>query len=463
MASLVSLRLHPFKSYLDATLAFEPLTIIIGRNASGKSNALDALEFLSRVARGLDIRDSLDGRVDGLQPIRGGSLGAPPVGSGDHVFRTSVEMEDTELGRLVYDLGIVTDPQPRVLEEKLTLIPHKGKQRLLIESVPQPDVYRWDIDARIHSDKRGTNPRFTYSSAQSICYQVTQRLEPSSAARRLVVSASHLVLQTLLGVFHLDPVPSAMRSYVPEKDLELRRDASNLSAALFNINRRDRRGVGRYELSEGFTGDGDGATMNQIMVALNSLPEHEINRLNFVRTDLGDVMAVLEETFAGSVEQIPARQMSDGMLRMLAITTAVLGGGASLALSSTPSTTGSADQASSPTILIEELENGLHPSQAGNVLRLLLERAGQERLIVTTHSPALLNVLPGELHRGVLVVSRDALSGVTSVDRLIDLPGYQRALATDTLGGLVESGRLAEAYKVPATRATSFAEILGGF
>ena len=460
MTSLVSLRLHPFKSYLDAALTFEPLTIIIGRNASGKSNALDALEFLSRVARGLDIRDSLDGRVDGLPPVRGGSLGAPPVGSREHLFRTTVEIEDEELGRLIYELSIGTDPQPRVLEEKLTLVPHKGKQRLLIESVPQPDVYRWDIDARIHSDKRGTNPRFTYSSAQSICYQVTHRLEPSSVARRLVVTASNSVLQTLLAVFHLDPVPSAMRSYVPEKDVELRRDASNLSAALFNLSRGDRSRLNRHDEREVGWGD---ATMHQIMVALNSLPEHQINRLNFVRTDLGDVMAVLEETFAGSVEQIPARQMSDGMLRMLAITTAVLGGGASLALSSAPATSASSDQAASPTILIEELENGLHPSQAGNVLRLLLGRAGRERLIVTTHSPALLNVLPGDLHRGVLVVSRDADSGITSVDRLIDLPGYQRSLATDTLGGLVESGRLADAYKAPSTRATSLAEILGGF
>ncbi|WP_181958517.1 ATP-binding protein [Nonomuraea diastatica] len=38
------------------------MTILIGRNGSGISNALDALEVLSRLAEGGDLVDPLDSR-----------------------------------------------------------------------------------------------------------------------------------------------------------------------------------------------------------------------------------------------------------------------------------------------------------------------------------------------------------------------------------------------------------------
>jgi len=445
MSAITSLHLKPFKSYIDAKLPLEALTIIIGRNASGKSNALDALEVLSRLARGFEVRDVLDGRVDGMGPVRGGSVGAPPAGSEDHKFEIEIEIDDEELGELRYLVAIGVEPQPRIVEERLIQTPTRGKTKVLIDSVPQLDEYRWDIDARIHSGTRGRDPRYTYSSAQSICFQVTQRLEQTSAAKRLVVAAARSVQRAMLGIFHLDPVPSLMRDYVPEKDTELRRDASNISAVLNEIARRGSRG-------DAFSS----STIDRITQAINALPEHKISGLEFVRTSLGDVMATLAEDFLGDPEEVPARQMSDGMLRMLAITTAVLAGGASLALSRS-----AMDGDESPTIVIEELENGLHPTQARNLLQLLLEREGSERLIITTHSPALLDVLPGKLHAGVLVMSRDPEDGTSSADRLVDLPGYQRALATDSLGGLVSSGRLADAYQKPNSNSRALSEILG--
>ena len=40
------LSLKNWKSFTEATLYIDPLTVLIGSNASGKSNALDALLFL---------------------------------------------------------------------------------------------------------------------------------------------------------------------------------------------------------------------------------------------------------------------------------------------------------------------------------------------------------------------------------------------------------------------------------
>lgn len=49
---LSSFTIENFKSYREATLKLAPLTVLIGANASGKSNAIEALRLLSWIAAG---------------------------------------------------------------------------------------------------------------------------------------------------------------------------------------------------------------------------------------------------------------------------------------------------------------------------------------------------------------------------------------------------------------------------
>jgi recombinational DNA repair ATPase RecF len=49
---LTKLTLANFKSYREATLDLSPLTLLIGANVSGKSNALEAMQMLSWLSRG---------------------------------------------------------------------------------------------------------------------------------------------------------------------------------------------------------------------------------------------------------------------------------------------------------------------------------------------------------------------------------------------------------------------------
>jgi len=49
------LKLMNWKSFKDTTLYIDPLTIVIGVNASSKSNSLDAPLFLLRFAPGVGI------------------------------------------------------------------------------------------------------------------------------------------------------------------------------------------------------------------------------------------------------------------------------------------------------------------------------------------------------------------------------------------------------------------------
>jgi hypothetical protein len=48
-----SISLVNFKSYVNARIQLAPLTFMIGANASGKSNALEAIRLLSWLRRGL--------------------------------------------------------------------------------------------------------------------------------------------------------------------------------------------------------------------------------------------------------------------------------------------------------------------------------------------------------------------------------------------------------------------------
>jgi predicted ATPase len=69
---LTELRLTEFKTFREAALPLGRMTALIGRNSSGKSNALDGLEVLSRLATGADLVDALDSRRGDEGPLRGG-------------------------------------------------------------------------------------------------------------------------------------------------------------------------------------------------------------------------------------------------------------------------------------------------------------------------------------------------------------------------------------------------------
>ena len=50
---ITSLRLVDFKNFADETLHLGPFTLIVGANASGKSNIRDAFRFLHGIGRWL--------------------------------------------------------------------------------------------------------------------------------------------------------------------------------------------------------------------------------------------------------------------------------------------------------------------------------------------------------------------------------------------------------------------------
>ena len=73
---ITSVRLVNFKNFADETLPVGPFTVIIGANASGKSNIRDAFRFLHGIGRGYSLAEILGGKFGGggqmeWEPIRG--------------------------------------------------------------------------------------------------------------------------------------------------------------------------------------------------------------------------------------------------------------------------------------------------------------------------------------------------------------------------------------------------------
>ncbi|MFD5554059.1 AAA family ATPase [Streptomyces sp. NPDC127068] len=438
---LEEVRLTSFKSFTAQCLPLHDLTVLIGRNGSGKSNALDGLMVLSRLALGEPVRDALDGpRSEGEEPIRGGAEGCAPLGEAG--FRLGCRVRS---GQAVFDLDveIAVRPEVRILREELTAVegvPYGGRRlaagRSLLASDPV-DPRRSDLKVRCFNGRRGLDPGVPFAADRLLTSQVPVRLPATTEATKLVHRAARDVLTVLREIFLLDPVPHLMRQYVNARDSDLRRSADNLSAAVEHLHQTD---PGAFD---------------RLTDLVAGMPEYPVRGVSSVDTRLGDVQLVLRESgYHGREHDVPARLLSDGMLRFLAFGTALL---------SAPVSNGDAGSLRAQRhLVIEEIENGLYPTQAARVLRLMKEESQRRSIDVlfTTHSPALLNSLTAQDHSGVVVCSRDRESGESVLTRLTELPGYVELLAAGDLGDAVTKDRLPAAVQPRDTSTTSVEDFL---
>jgi predicted ATPase len=418
---LTSLRLSAFKSFRDVAFPVGPITVLTGRNSSGKSNALDGIEVLSRLATGEDLSDALDGRRREGGTIRGGSRGCAPHGEDRFALGCTVQ-----LGQHRFELDIVVqvEPELRIVAERLRG-PAPAEQSGNVEQrdlVWTREPYGAGLDAEIFNGRRGSNPLYQFRDTRLLTSQIELRIGADTEPLAAVVHGAQIVTSALRGAFHLDPIPHLMRDYVPERDTDLRRTGENISAAIAKLARDD------------------STTFARLVDAVRTVADDRISGITVTPSVLGDVMLALTERRRQQVETTPAREMSDGLLRFVAIATALLTSSGGLDIDTGP--TSSVEP--SVLLVIEELENGLHPSQAGNVLGLIKDavEGSETRVIVTTHSPALLNYMTGELTSSVLVCYRDGADGGSQISRLPDLPGYAQAMAAGRLGDVISEGHL---------------------
>lgn len=298
--------------------------------------------------------------------------------------------------------------RPRLLVDQERLVRISGKSRMILFRTDPVSDEQVGVAARLYNGKSGTKREFSRYSA------ILGQMRGLLLRKEIHEGVQHM-LGALAGIFVLDPIPSHMRSYSGLRE-QLLPDASNIAGVLAS-------------LDSGRKGDVE----KELVAFASRVPEHDIERVWAEKVGLFESEAMLYCKERGVLGQegltVDARGMSDGTLRFLAILTALL------------------TRPEGSLLVVEEVDNGLHPSRASLLLRMLREVGARRRIdvVVTTHNPALLDKLDPELIPFITVAHRDPASGYSMLTLLEDIERLPKLLAAGSPGRLATEGLLEEA------------------
>lgn len=411
---LTAITLENFKSYRQATLPLSLLTVLIGANASGKSNVIEALRLLSWLAHGQKLAAIRHAVQSGDQVVRG-KLDELAYHRSE-TFGLGAQTHAAEWNRLSIYLSRRADGL-HITSESLT---HAG-DTVPLYTLDQPSSGQ-DTEVRVTYNnfaEGGNPPHLTCTDQAAIFTQLTSPATFDAAHKSSRERISPVVKElerSLSATLFLDPVAAQMRGYAFPSDAILLDSGRNVSAVLFNL-------WGREENAHSEPYSSHRAA---ILRFIQSLPEQDIAGLSFLEEPRGGVMLQLTETFGGKADKRDASLLSDGTLRVLAIAAAML----------------SASQGS--LVIIEEIDNGVHPSRAYHLLQQIQNIARQRnlRVLLSTHNPAMLDALPASAVPDVVFCYRHPEDGSSRLVRLADVPDYPELIAQGTLGHLMTSGAL---------------------
>ncbi|MGO8694364.1 MAG: AAA family ATPase [Rectinemataceae bacterium] len=403
-----------WRSFEEASLPIDQLTVLIGANASGKSNALDGIEFLRQSALGRDFTSIFKGEVGGRKGLRGGLEWA--ARKPEKRFSLGVIVQDkVSKERYEYKIAIRAEELRAVVEnETLARLRKDGKTTSIFHTDPiEPETP--SIVGVLYNGKSGSKQDYARSS--SLLSQINKQV-----SRKEITDAVAAVVKDLASIFVLDPVPSLMRGFTPLSET-LEPDGSNIAGLVAALAPQEKK---RFE----------GALKKYI----KELPERDIVRVFAERVGKlqTDALLYCEERWKDGEAPIlvDSRGMSDGTLRFLAIITALM------------------TRPAGSLLIIEEIDNGLHPSRSGALMRVLKELSTSREIdiIVTTHNPAFLNACGPEMLPFIVMATRESETGASILVLLEDLEGLDKLMARGSLGTLSEQGYLERALQRGVSR-----------
>jgi len=383
---LKRIKVEGYKSLVKLEVELKPLTVLFGPNAAGKSNFLDALQLISRLATCRTIKDAFEAPYRGT-PLESFTFG--PAGIEDILQHESAQFTievDVELSpavialvnRQIRDMKQPTDngdngsakpKQSSFIKERYL------RYRITVEILPKIGVLRVADEylAALNHDGEPTGRRkpFIDRPEDRLLLRMEGQAHPTGYDRYLdysIISTPlymphhpHVVAMRYelasWYFFYFEP-RERMRAASPVKEIRhIGMMGENLASFLNTLKALDPK------------------TFKAVQSALHMLVPN-ITEIDVTINNLGEVELRLRE----DNRLIPARVVSEGTLRMLGLL--ALGG------------------VKDPTALLgfEEPENGIHPQRIELVAELLKTRAriGDTQLIVTTHSPTLLKLIPEE-------------------------------------------------------------------
>lgn len=365
---ITKLRLKNWKSFKDSTLYIDPLTILIGVNASGKSNVLDAFDFAKQVVT------SKQRLIETIENTRGGK---------DWLIKRGENSSNLEITFKDYDDECTFAVQ--IYNKNGTFI-YEGRT-----------ISCNGIECETPDLLEGAN------------YQ--RLFKETSGGMTIADKMQHfdkVIEEDLRNLFVFNPIPEKMRGYSPVSS-ELKPDGSNIAGVIAALNPEEKEKL-EAELTK----------------YVSPLPEKDIKKIQAVTVGLNNSDAMLycfEEW--NPDKAIDARGMSDGTLRFAAIVVALL--------TAKPHSL----------LVIEEIDNGLHPSRAKELVKVLKEISIKRNVDVlcTTHNPTLIDELGGEMIPFINYVKRDA-EGNSVIELLEEKDNLAKLMASSSIGDLMTEDKL---------------------
>ena len=399
---ITSVRMVNFKNFADETLKVGPFTIIVGANASGKSNIRDAFRFLHGIGRGYTLAEIMGGKYGPggqleWEPIRGAPneitrSGDPlPKFLSKFAFHTELDLEG---GKAFYSISLGTDrvhPEGfRVLEENLREENPGGESTTAFESVDEDPFPMSPLMALKGSTLEANVPRSQPA--------LTQILRTLSTMPTPSVRAVHSAFGRMR---FLEPSPRLMKEPSFPGATTLGDSGENLPSVLEAICADPQRG-------------------RTLMSWLQELTPMDVRDLEFPHDLNGRVNLHIVER---NGSEVSAYSASDGTLRFLCILAALLGPG------------------DGSLYFFEEVDNGIHPNRLWLLLDLIEQQTetGNIQVVTTTHSPAMLAWTSDRAFEHTSTVYRDEywadsvirpIAGLHNLRELRDSQGLERLLTS---------------------------------
>jgi len=393
-------------------MAVGPLTLLVGANASGKSNVRNAFQFLQGCALGYSLAEVIDekrgpGGVVLWPGLRGGKQEVGHYGS--DTFRLEVEIRMPtgalpEGERYSYSIALHLGGRraaPRIIGESL-----RGATGEVFVSKPPAETANRELAEYLEvrfpgdADKPGDVQPRRYRAGSATLVQVAEDPKVGEGNRAI----ARAVVDVLRGMRFLELSPAAMREPSSPGHLTLGDRGQNLSSVLLGISE-------------------DSARKTSILGWLRALAPLQVTDLHFKEDFQGRILVHLVEADG---HEISAFSASDGTLRFLALAAALL----------SPESGGF--------YFLEEIDNGIHPTRL-HLLFDLLEQASRQRgcqVVATTHNPQLVSFLPETALPDAVFLYRREGQNTTQATRILDLPDIRRVLAAQDLGRLLATGWL---------------------
>jgi len=344
---LKRITINGYKSLRNIDVELGRLTVLFGPNASGKSNFIDGLQLLSRIASSRTLSDAMS------EPLRGypvEQFSFPSGGLASLLSQKTAEFSfqvDIETGqpvnRYLYRVKICIRPESGSLsvgDEYLAWLNKKGEVR------GNPSIEKMADQIRIRRKSKPANPQ---RESVGLNYAVLSDIRFRGIEYRHIERCREELSNWR--TYYLDP-RVAMRSAMPPSDV---RDIGPLGNAVAPF---------LYKLSTG-----SDVYYKAIKRTLKSL----IPRIEDLNVDLDKKRGVVDITIRQGGTDYSNRIISEGTLRVLslcAIAANPWGGGL---------------------VAFEEPENGVHPRRLELIVDLLAAMALDQgrQVVVTTHSPLL--------------------------------------------------------------------------